>query len=163
MNSLLRQNYWTGLRFPSDGVYNWSVYYCLFCKIDNKAPLDDIMILINEYLNWLPITCWNISTMLQRNRCVICGCGCWIGDIKYIPVPDICSYECVEKVRRNAIIDEYNYFSKIIHKFSINPIYAIELAEINLEGIINTISYEYEMMLEYELGFNDNEYEYEYE
>lgn len=55
-----RENTWNGLRIrPNNSVEgrNWTTYICLKKK-RSKFP-DDLMSLINQFLNWVPAGCWN--------------------------------------------------------------------------------------------------------
>lgn len=126
--SLIRQNYWTGLRVPDINKtgHNWMLYYCLIRLTQNKCPLDCIMYLINEYLNWIPAGCWKNASIFA-DSCV-CGCGCWGGDIENVPI-GFCSYSCLEKNRRENIINEWSTFSDILNLFKNYPIDAIQEAE----------------------------------
>lgn len=140
---LTRQNYWTGLRVPTDNV-NWMVYYCLIRKMNYTTPMDCIMYLINEYLNWMPALCWNLT---EFNSCATCRCGHWCGDLSTIPV-GYCSFQCLEIKRRNDIISESTYFIHVMDLFNEKPIEAIESGSIYLDNIDDYMSIETFQMIE---------------
>jgi len=133
----LRQNYWTGLRQPvNDNIAgrNWMTYYCMLRKTKYNTPMDGIMFIINDFLNWIPAGCWYANIY---NSCTQCKCSYWIKNIKIFP-SKYCSYQCMEKNIRYEINEDRQKFIMLMNLFKYSPIDAIE------EGIniINNI-YEY--------------------
>lgn len=63
-------NNWTGLRYQPKGDWerNWTTYFCLSKRYTFPK---DLMIPINEYLNWLPAGCW-----YKIRGCAECGTVC---------------------------------------------------------------------------------------
>jgi hypothetical protein len=133
--NLVRQNYWTGLRFPDDrkSGYNWTLYYCLL-RIVNNGPLDIVMHLINEFLNWIPAGCWRISK-IYADSCETCGCGCWGGNNILVPI-DFCSFECLEKNKRNEIISNQLSIIHIMNLFKDYP----EAAMQDMNDVLNDLN-----------------------
>lgn len=121
--SLKRRNYWTGLRLTNKKLgTNWTTYYCLLYKYRNKGiPLDCIMYLLNEFLNWIPAGCWN----MYIDCCPVCKCGTWGGDLIKVPLGH-CSYECMEKDTRNIILQDQEKIVNIMNAFKYNPEDSIE-------------------------------------
>lgn len=118
---MIRKNYWTGARCSINEPVgrNWTTYYCFIRLTNNKCPLECIMLLINEYLNWIPAGCWNHGIEI----CILCGCGSWCNDIYTLPY---CSYECKEQYERNRIVNEQSEILNLMDlfvKFSNEPSY----------------------------------------
>ena len=85
-----RLDMWTGLRYrPDSGERNWTTRFCLRYK--NSEFPEDVLILINEYLNWVPAGCW--STEYDRG-CNECGIR-YIDNKKY--GASVCSWQCYGK------------------------------------------------------------------
>lgn len=110
--TIIRDNYWSGLRRPINDPIgrNWMLFYCFKRITKNKCPMDCIMYLINEFLNWIPAGCWK-DLKYFINCCSICKCGCWNGTT--------CSYECEEKEERLYIVNEWQNMINIIDVFVI--------------------------------------------
>lgn len=159
---LNRANYWSGLRLPNvkKNGYNWTIYYCLLYTTKNSGPLDIIMYLINEYLNWMPAGSWK-NPILHNNNCPICWCGCWGGDINLIPI-SFCSYECLEKQRRIELFNEWDQIVNIMNSFALNPQDAIDdlefiLGNFNEYLFYNAIPYNYSDSMSSDL-YDDYDY-----
>lgn len=138
--TITRYNYWKGLRVPNikDNGHNWSVYFCLRRKTNNKCPLDGIIYLINEYLNWIPAGCWR-NPDIYPDICPVCWCGHWGGDIDKIPIT-FCSYECLEKDLRMELIKEQEKILNVFMLFNNNyTLDGLEEMEILLENSDNII------------------------
>ncbi len=151
----LRKIYWTGLRPPSYPPigYNWSTYFCLQQKTNYKCPMNNIMFIINEYLNWIPAMCWS---MFKENTCKICKCGYWGGDYFRLPIELYCSYECLEKKNRNDIINEYEEIITLMKLFTIFPNDTIK----NMKSILNDFS-EFDTENLYSSSYDEIDSEYE--
>lgn len=139
-NTLIRKNYWTGLRMPCSTYVgrNWTTFSCLLIITNNKVPLDCIMYLINEFLNWMPAGCWNS----YYNSCSVCKCGVWNRAIICV-LDSYCSYECIEKEQRASIINEWYNFIDLLDSIKSQPIESIIL---ELEAIFeedDNLQYEY--------------------
>lgn len=133
--TVVRSNYWNGLRNPINQPVgrNWMLYYCLRAVTKNTGPLDCIMYLINEFLNWIPASCWYNSTI---HNCPVCKCSKWGGDVINIPI-SYCSYECSEKESRKNIMEEWQQTSDVISLLMYYPIQdVIQELETILEDVI---------------------------
>lgn len=107
---------WTGLRNrPNSEIEgrNWTIYYCLtkYCKKRNIHNFpSDVMVSINQFLNWVPAGCWSKS----KNNCSECN-------IKYLDYDifgaTVCSWQCYEKNLRSRIMEDfitsYNYLFEV--------------------------------------------------
>lgn len=93
-----RTNNWTGLRNQPKGDWerNWTTYFCLFKRF--KFP-KELMIPINEYLNWLPAGCW-----YKLDGCIECG-GVIYNIDNYGEKDSTCSRRCNEAYNRFYIIE----------------------------------------------------------
>lgn len=103
----IRADKWTGLRVQPDSDpagRNWMTYFCLRKKYKNIPS--DIMINVNQFLNWVPAGCWNNEEFVR------CQGGC--GDRFLYSSPfhseHACSMRCHEKILRNRITNDYDYF-----------------------------------------------------
>lgn len=76
---------------------NWSTYYCLKKKMGRNP--DTVMVLINEFLNWLPAQAWNPS---RENKCIFCECPMW-GMQQYVPI-----YTITGEAPPMNYVDQYN-------------------------------------------------------
>lgn len=93
LNYISRANYWTGLCYqPKNEERNWTTYICLLKRF--KFP-KELMVHINEYLNWLPAGCW-----YKLNGCEECGVPCKY-ELRF------CSWHCMEIYNRNEIMQDY--------------------------------------------------------
>jgi len=111
-------NKWTGLRKPPKTQpigYNWTTYYCII-RINPNFD-ENIMVVINQFLNWFPAGCWKTSD--DEFCCSICGMGFYIyGTIYGFKV---CSMQCKEIYLRNIIISDYTLFVKEVTKEFLIP------------------------------------------
>lgn len=121
-----KKNVVTGERYPVNSPvgHNWTIYYCLLYKLTPNMPLDNVMILINEFLNWIPAGCWKYRNL---NHCIYCNDLIqfsknrnWFYNVIVNNYPiGYCSYYCVEKHTRNNIINNYyDIFDKIELEFN---------------------------------------------
>lgn len=110
-----KYNYWTGYRNPNtleNYEHNWTTFICL--KYKRSTFPYEVMLLINQYLNWFPAGCWK-----PINSYVGCReCGFFILD-KHFDV-NVCSWECYESLLRKNIITEY--YNSIWYLLQLNNI-----------------------------------------
>lgn len=119
--NLITVNLWTGLRRPKDGICgrNWMTYICLKRRTKQVTPLDGIMYLINEFLNWIPSGCWTEMYVgrhsyqkgtiphFYRGQCSWCGGGFYKSIIES---GGYCSVQCEEIDNRDLYIVEYEAY-----------------------------------------------------
>ena len=104
VNSLVRANNWTGLRVQPDNDKagrNWTTYSCL--KRRRKSFPSELMVLINQFLNWVPAGCW-LTTDIGCS-----GCGIKFLDSQRLGT-SVCSWQCYEIELRNRILSDYDMF-----------------------------------------------------
>lgn len=132
---LTRANYWTGLRCAINKPIgrNWMTYYCIKRITKNTGPLDCIMYLINEFINWIPAGCWK-NTNIFPDSCTVCNCGSWGGDLIKVPIA-YCSYQCLETDRRNDLFIEQNNITNLMTIFKQLPHYVNQELEFILDEI----------------------------
>lgn len=134
--NLDRINLWTGRRYSINKSIgrNWMTYYCLKGIVKNTGPLDCIMYLINEFLNWIPAGCWKNAKIFTYS-CLVCNCGTWGRNFINESV-SFCSYECQEKNGRQTIIneqDDINHLFNLINYYpqEVNQVLELILDEFN--------------------------------
>jgi hypothetical protein len=127
-------NYWTGLRKPIYSEYNWTLLFCLLYKTKNKVPLDGIMEIINQFLNYFPACIWDPT---KYSPCCICLSPYWY-NINNDP-GIYCSYQCLEKDMYSNLMKDYNDYLEILELFNNDPYYAVY----SLERYIRSYNYNY--------------------
>jgi len=96
---------------------NITMYYCLKIITNDEHPLDCVMYLINEFLNWMPAGCYK-----EDNLCLTCLCPiylnyCNLGEYYFTCVAfSVCSWNCLEIYQRHKItfLENYNFRKNVL-------------------------------------------------
>lgn len=153
------QNPVTGLRYPTEKRIrpNTTIYYYLRYKTKNIVPLDGIMCLINECLNWIPVIYYQFDIFILSNNftssysCRNCKSPYWI-NIKGIPYY-YCSYECFYMYIRSIIIEDYKIMDTIMDLFKHRPLYCIDWLKCEMDRK----KYNYKYLLEKGEHYDDSD------
>jgi len=150
-----RQNYWTGLRqsvIDDIAGRNWMTYYCLLRKTKYATPMDGIMFIINDFLNWMPSGCWYINNTKHGHYvCTICQIwyipirtdysysvrfpqltNPYINSCQYFP-KNFCSYQCKEKLFRIYLEEPVDVFIHYMKTFNDSPCESIVGAQMVID------------------------------
>lgn len=100
-----RQN-WYGLRRPNNyTTINRNCSILIYIQKNKKDFPCEIMIIINDFLNWVPAGCWTMGCLYCKFRFV------------NYSVSRICSWDCLEKIYRKEIMEEYDTFTQYIQMY----------------------------------------------